>query len=496
MPKLKKVTLAVSFAFCRLRVSANEKPSTLADQQSVAVTIYNENLALVKDQRRIALEAGRNRLALREVSGRMRPETALLRSLSHPGSLTLLEQNFDFDLLTPAKLLEKYVGRDVRIVRTHPTTGAEIGRDRHRARGQRRRGAAHRRPHRDRPAGAHRLRRRAGQPARPADAGERAAKPRAPASRALELSYLTGGLAWKADYVAELNAADSALDLNGWVTLTNTSGTAVPEREAAARRGRREPRARRDAPRGAGPRRCAQLPRRRRSRWRRRRCSSITCTRCSGPTTIADNQTKQVALLSAQGVPVVKELLLQGTRLLLPLERRRHRPEDEGRRVRAVREPRVGAPGHADAEGRGARLQEGQRRQRAVRRRGPHRPHAEEREACASKLGEPLRRHRATRSRPTSSVREHAPTARATCSRAPTRSCCATRKKEAATVVVREPVPGDWTMLEESQAPRQGRRRHRRSGASRCRRTGAPRCGSACSCACCPNSGVRAIEPL
>ena len=102
-----------------------EKPSTLSDQQSVAVTIYNENLALIKDLRRVTFEAGRNRLALREVSGRMRPETALLRSVSHPGSLSLLEQNFDFDLLTPAKLLEKYVGRNVRIIKTHPTTGAE-----------------------------------------------------------------------------------------------------------------------------------------------------------------------------------------------------------------------------------------------------------------------------------------------------------------------------------------------------------------------------------
>jgi hypothetical protein len=126
MPSLKKVTLAVALALgSAAHAAVTEKPSTLADQQSVAITIYNENLALVKDQRRVSFEAGRNRLALREVSGRMRPETALLRSLSHPGSLTLVEQNFDFDLLTPAKLLEKFVGRNVRIVRTHPTTGAE-----------------------------------------------------------------------------------------------------------------------------------------------------------------------------------------------------------------------------------------------------------------------------------------------------------------------------------------------------------------------------------
>ena len=118
MHSLKKVAVSVALAFGSPAYGAvTEKPSTLVDQQSVAVTIYNENLALVKDQRRVGFEAGRNRLALREVSARMRPETALLRSLSHPGSLTLLEQNFDFDLLTPAKLLEKYVGREVRIVR-------------------------------------------------------------------------------------------------------------------------------------------------------------------------------------------------------------------------------------------------------------------------------------------------------------------------------------------------------------------------------------------
>ncbi|MGA7750019.1 MAG: DUF4139 domain-containing protein, partial [Gallionella sp.] len=75
----------------------DEIRSTLNDQQSVAVTIYNANLALVKDQRRIKLKSGLNDLALRDVSAQMRPETALLRSLSHPGSISVLEQNFDFD---------------------------------------------------------------------------------------------------------------------------------------------------------------------------------------------------------------------------------------------------------------------------------------------------------------------------------------------------------------------------------------------------------------
>src|SRR2546425_8705730 len=133
-PKNLYAAVAAALATCPLAHAAVEElPSTLKDQQSVAFTIYNENLALVKDTRRVTLEAGPNRLALREVSGRMRPETALLRSLSQPGALTLVEQNFDFDLLTPAKLLEKYVGRAVRAGKTHPTT--EIGRGACRGRG-------------------------------------------------------------------------------------------------------------------------------------------------------------------------------------------------------------------------------------------------------------------------------------------------------------------------------------------------------------------------
>jgi hypothetical protein len=308
--RLQAAVAAALCSFAAAHAAVQERASTLADQQSIAVTIYNENLALVKDTRRVQLDQGQNRLALREVSGRMRPETAQLRSLSHPGSLSLLEQNFDFDLLTPAKLLEKYVGRSVRILRTHPTTGAEsfeqatvlaansgvvlkIG-DRIET------GLPGRIVYdsvppnlRDRPTLVTEL------------ASNRAG------SQTVELSYLSGGLAWKADYVAELNAADSALDLNGWVTLTNTSGTAYPNARLQLVAG--EVNRVRDEMRLAA--KAAGMAVREAPAARAMAEESLfeyhlyTLQR---PTNIADNQTKQVALLGASGVPVAKELVLQG----------------------------------------------------------------------------------------------------------------------------------------------------------------------------------------
>jgi len=310
--QLKKLCAAVSaaLAVAGAQAAQQETASTLADQQSVAVTIYNEDLALIKDTRRVTLTAGTNSLALREVSGRMRPETASLRSLTHPGALSLLEQNFDFDLLTPAKLLEKYVGRDVRIIRMNPKTGVEtietatvlaanngvvlkIG-DRIET------GLPGRIVYdgvppnlRDRPTLVTELQSgRAG-------------------SQTVELSYLSGGLAWKADYVAELNAADSALDLNGWVTLTNTSGTAYPNARLQLVAG--DVNRVRDEMRlaaKASAMRAAEAPAPR--QMTQESLFEYHLYTLQRPTTIADNQTKQVALLSASSIPVKKELVLQG----------------------------------------------------------------------------------------------------------------------------------------------------------------------------------------
>src|SRR5467141_1852055 len=303
-PKKLYAAVAAALATCPLAHAAvEEMPSTLKDQQSVAITIYNENLALVKDTRRVTLEAGPNRLALREVSGRMRPETAQLRSLSQPGALTLIEQNFDFDLLTPAKLLEKFVGRTVRVVKTHPTTGAEsvetatvlaasigvvlrIG-----------------------------DRIETGLPGRivydgvPANLCDRPTlvtelhSARA-GGQTLELSYLSGGLSWNADYGAELNGADSALDLNGWVTLTNTSGTTYRNAKLQLVAGDVN-RVRREMAAGAATAMpmSAAAP----APMAEQALFEYHLYTLGRPTTIAENQTKQVELLTGHAIPVTKE---------------------------------------------------------------------------------------------------------------------------------------------------------------------------------------------
>ncbi len=95
--------------------------STTVDHQDLAVTIYAGDLALVQDHRTVALTGGRQRLVFQNVSAQIRAETVSLAA----SGLSIIEQNFDYDLLTPGKLMEKAVGHEVTIVRTSPGTGAE-----------------------------------------------------------------------------------------------------------------------------------------------------------------------------------------------------------------------------------------------------------------------------------------------------------------------------------------------------------------------------------
>ena len=307
---LGRILLSCLLLAAALPVHADEIVSTLADQEEVAVTIYNENLALVRDRRQVTLPQGEAQLALREVSARMRPETAQLRSVSRPQGLTLFEQNFDFDLLTPGKLLEKYVGRDVSVVRTHPQTGvdqAETARVLAASEGvvlkvgdRIETGVPGRLVFADVPPN---LRDR---PTLVLDLASDSAE-----KQAVELSYLTGGLGWQADYVAGLSADEKLLDLSGWVTLTNQSGTTYRN-------------ARLQLVAGDVNRVQAEMvpqPTLMRSDMLAKSAAPMMVEESlfeyhlytlSRPTTLKENQTKQVALLSAAGVPVRKEYRLDG----------------------------------------------------------------------------------------------------------------------------------------------------------------------------------------
>lgn len=288
-----------------------ELTSNLADQRELAVTIYNENLALVKDARRIKLERGDQRLAWRDVSARIRPETALLRNLSHADGFWLIEQNFDFDLLTPQKLLDKYVGQEVRVIKTHPTSGVESMETAKVLAANN--GTVLQFPDRIETGVPGRLAFK-DVPATLRDRPTLVISLHSPAADAqnLELSYLTGGLAWKADYIAELSAKDDKIDLNGWVTLTNTSGTRYQNARLQLVAGDVN-RVREENAFAQAPRQLLQAPAPAPApKMAEESLFEYHLYTLDRPTTLADQQTKQVALMTAGGVPVTKEFVLRG----------------------------------------------------------------------------------------------------------------------------------------------------------------------------------------
>lgn len=284
-----------------------EHTSTLGDQQAVSVTIYNDNLALVRDERRITLPKGTLRVALRDVSAQMDPSTALLHSLTSGGAISVVEQNFNFDLLSPEKLLEKYVGREVTVIHTNPRSGVET---REQAKVLSVNGGVVLQYENRIETG---VDGRLAFPSIPSNLRDRPTLVTEldntyDGPQQVELDYLTGGMSWRADYVGVLNADDNRLDLNGLITLTNTSGATYTDAHMQLVAGNIN---RAQVPEtvkalGAVTSRAAADMVRQETLFE---YHLYTLTR---PTTIADQQTKQVALLSASAIPVVKSLELRG----------------------------------------------------------------------------------------------------------------------------------------------------------------------------------------
>src|SRR5438093_9179777 len=186
-------------------------------QKDVMVTIYNGNLGLVKDVRETRLPTGLHETEFTDVAAQIDPTTVHLKSLTDPAGLKILEQNYEYDLLSSQKLMEKYVGRKVRL---YQGSGAYLEATLLSTNG----------PIYDIDGLIH-----MGQPGYvvlPALPENLVSRPTlvwllrnaTPASQRIEASYLTGGITWKADYVMVLNAAVTRADLTGWVTIDNKSG--------------------------------------------------------------------------------------------------------------------------------------------------------------------------------------------------------------------------------------------------------------------------------
>jgi hypothetical protein len=285
--------------------------STLDDQQTISLTIYNTNLGLVKDQRQLKLPTGINELRFMGVASQIIPTSVHIKSLVSSDSLLVLEQNYEYDLLNPQKLLDKYVGKELKLFMKNPYTereevvtatllsnnggpifkiGDEIT---------------------------------YGHPGRiifPGVPEDLMAKPTLVwlaensllNGQKIEASYLTNGINWQSDYVVTLNDKDDKADLSGWVTIDNKSGTTYRNANLKlvagdVNRVKDEVEYKRGMLQVAEMTAKAAAP-----QFKEESFFEYHIYTLQRPATVKDNQTKQISLVQANTIAVKKELLYRG----------------------------------------------------------------------------------------------------------------------------------------------------------------------------------------
>jgi hypothetical protein len=276
--------------------------SARSAQGNVSVTIYTNDTGLVQDVRKLAIPAGRSVQPFADVSAAIRPETV---NLETPDA-TVVEQNFDYDLLSPSSLMEKAVGETITLVRTNPGTGAET---RERAKVLAVNGGVvlqigdHVEVLRDDGLPVRAIFDRVPESLRARPTLSVTLDSRRAGERAATLSYLTRGMGWNADYVALYDRAAGTIDVQGWVTLKNETGTSFLDARTLLVAGAV----------GSDQNGNDNFPRPPMLSPPLRRAGTETSSReqlgdfyvypLPGRTTIADKQTKQVSFLDAKGAP-------------------------------------------------------------------------------------------------------------------------------------------------------------------------------------------------
>ncbi len=301
--------------FCVATLAHAQEPppprlrSAPEQREELGVTVYSGGFGLIRETRTLSLGKGRSELEFGGVAGTIQPETVQIHALGAAPGMRVLEQNYQYDLLSPAKLLEKYVGRTVRVHRFSEAKG------------------------RDEEAEAIVL--SAGEPPILRVGNEitwafpgRISFPEIPKTliakptlvwlvesstdrQKVEVSYLANELAWKADYVLSVNEADTAADLNGWVTLDNRSGAAYPNAKVQLVAGdvnRVQPSVRKDHLIYAAEARMGAAP----PQFREEGLFEYHLYTLERKTTLLENEQKQIALLEASGVKLTKRLVFRG----------------------------------------------------------------------------------------------------------------------------------------------------------------------------------------
>jgi len=286
--------------------------STLDDQTELAITVYNSDLALVRDVRNVQLPRGTFDLRFMDIAATVNPATVHFRSLTEPLRLDVLEQNYEYDLLEPDKLLRKYVGRDVTLVRL-VQNGGSTRQEEVKARLLSYNNAPVWQIGSDIITGMH-----ADHIRFPELPGNLYSRPTliwslengGAARHRVEASYLATKLSWNADYVLTVARDDKTADLDGWVTLTNGSGTGFRNARLQLVAGELNRVRQQFARMEADMRVAAASPAA--ERMAQESFSDYHLYTLDRKTTVNNNQTKQVSMLEATGFGVGKRYIVDG----------------------------------------------------------------------------------------------------------------------------------------------------------------------------------------
>jgi hypothetical protein len=297
----------------RIGGSVHEQSTSLTDQTDLALTVYNSNIALVRDVRQLSLPSGTFRLKLMDIAATVNPATVHFRSINEPEKLGVIEQNYEYDLLEPAKLLNKYVGKEVTLVRSYQENNS-TKREEIKATLLANSNGPVWKIGNDIVTGIYAESYRF--PQVPANLYDRptllmSLENSGSQRQQVETSYLASNLSWNADYVLTVARDDKSADLDGWVTVVNNSGTAFHNARLQLVAG--------DVNRLPVPTAKAMMMDRNAAasvagapQFAQESFSEYHLYTLGRKTSVEDKETKQISLLAGSGVPVQKIFVVNG----------------------------------------------------------------------------------------------------------------------------------------------------------------------------------------